>query len=239
MLKEQYRLMYRQEDSYWWFLAKRRFVNLLLTKFCKNHKKLSILDVGSGTGGMTQYLRRWGNVKSIEPAIYAHPYLKKRKLSFSPKSFDQYPKKKKFDLVCFLDVLYHQNIANDKKEIKKAYSLLKPGGYLLIADCALPFLFGPHDRHMKARERYYLGDLRNKVISSGFKIQKASYIYFFVFPLFVITRMLQKLSGKAAITPVPKLINTLLLNICYLEAKLLNFVDYPIGSSVIILAKRN
>src|SRR3989344_9204864 len=98
MRKEQYRLMYHQEDSYWWYLAKRHFVDNLLTKLGKNLKHLNILDVGSGTGGMTQYLKSWGTVESIEPAIDAHPYLKKRNLSFFPKLFDQYPKKKKFDL---------------------------------------------------------------------------------------------------------------------------------------------
>src|SRR3989338_4969810 len=119
MRKEQYRLMYNQEDSYWWFLAKRYYVNTLLSKLGNNLNYLNILDVGSGTGGMTQYLQRWGNVTSIEPAKEAQKYLKKRNIRSLPITFDAYTEKKKFDLISFLDVLYHQNILDDQAEIEK------------------------------------------------------------------------------------------------------------------------
>lgn len=235
MKKGQYRLMYRQEDSYWWFLAKRRFIGAILPKRLRN---LKILDIGCGTGGLTHFISKWGQVTAIEPAGEAYKYLKKRNIRYLPITFDKYQEKKKFDLVCFFDVLYHQNIDDDEKEIAKAYKHLKPGGLLLITDCALPFLFGLHDRVMCARERYYLKDLSKKVTSAGFKIQKASYMYFFVFPFFVIMRLFQKFSTKETITPLPKIINNILLALCTIEARYLTHVTYPIGSSVIILAKR-
>lgn len=235
MLKRQYRLMYENENHHWWFLAKREFIKTILPS---NKKNLKILDVGCGTGGTSQFLQKWGNVTGVEPAKEAHFFLKKRKIKFLPDTLEKYSSKKKYDLICFLDVLYHKNIQNDRQAILKATQLLKKGGYLLITDCALPFFFGYHDQIMQARKRYYLDELKAIVESSGFKIIKASYTYFLVFPLFVFIRLLQKNKKVESVLPLPKLLNRFLLFLCKIEAKMLKYINFPFGSSVIILAER-
>ena len=52
--------MYRLEDSHFWFVGKRYFIDSLLNKYKKGIK--NILDLGSGTGGATKHLQKYGKV---------------------------------------------------------------------------------------------------------------------------------------------------------------------------------
>jgi SAM-dependent methyltransferase len=236
MDENEFRKMYEVEDTHWWFLAKRLFIQAVLPN---PQGRWKILDIGAGTGGTTLFLSRWGNVQAIEQSSAALPYLKRRgirpinqsimKCSFPPHSFD---------LICAFDVLYHRDIKNDKEVLEKAYRWLKPGGYLCITDCAIPIFTSPHDRVMHARQRYWLSDLVNKIRSQKFYIRKSSYIYFFTFPLFIIQRIINALVPFETVGPVPGVLNRLLLSCCRIESKFLPYIRYPIGSSIIILAQK-
>ena len=236
MDENEYRIMYKIEDTHWWFLAKRLFVGAVLPN---PQGRLKILDIGAGTGGMTLFLSRWGKVQAIEQSSSALPYLKQRGIrpvnksvmecSFPPGSFD---------LVCAFDVLYHRDIKNDKEVLEKVYGWLKPGGYLCITDCSIPVFTSTHDRVMHARQRYWLSDLVNKIRRQKFYIRKSSYIYFVTFPLFIIQRIINALVPFETVGPVPDLLNRILLSCCRIESKFLPLVRYPVGSSIIILAQK-
>lgn len=229
--------MYDVEDTHWWFLAKRLFVQAVLPK---SQGRWRILDIGAGTGGMTHFLSQWGSVQAVEQSTSALPYLKRRGIhpinrsiaecSFPPRSFD---------LICAFDVLYHRNIKDDREILEKAYGWLKPGGYLCVTDCAIPFFLSHHDKVMHARQRYWLSDLVGKIRSQKFHIQKYSYIYFITFPLFIVQRTINVLIPFKTVGQVPRLLNHILLFCCQIESKLLSRFQFPIGSSVIILAKKS
>jgi len=236
MQKIQYTIMAELEDEHWWFLAKRKFIRSLLPPA---KGELSILDIGCGTGGTSKFLTQWGDVTGIEQSVFAFPYLKKLRFPFIAVSIEDYsPAKGSFDLICILDVLYHKNIRNDQKVLNKVFMLLRPGGFLCITDCALPSFFSHHDTVMEARTRYSLPELITKVETAGFRVTRASYIYFFVFPLFLVQRLLNKFLRFSTVNRVSSGMNDLLLLLCTLEAWLLQYVNFPIGSSVIILAKK-
>lgn len=234
MNQKQYPLMYHLEDHHWWFLAKREFVKTILPT---TKQSLKILDLGSGTGGMTKFISKWGAVTAVENSPYALPFLKKRKIIPKNISINNCVfKNNSFDLVCLFDVLYHHNIANDQKVIQNIYKWLKPGGHLYITDCANPFLFSHHDLIMQARQRYKLNELIKKIKTEKFVINKASYIFFFTFPIFVLLRIIDKFYPLNTVTEIPDLLNKILLFICKVESHILRCVNYPFGSSLIIEA---
>lgn len=235
MDRKQYNATYENEDSHWWFLAKRKFIQSVIPK---QNKKLEILDIGCGTGGITKFLKLWGNVTGIEPSKVAQSYLQKRNIKFFPDSIENFSSHIKYDLVCLLDVLYHKNIKSDKKVIIKSASLLKQKGLILITDCSVKWLFGPHDIEMHARKRYDLSELLYLVRISGFTIKKATYVYFLVFPFIILSRLSQKIYYRSNISRVNKLINHFLLSLCAFESNFLRFYNYPIGSSILILAEK-
>lgn len=237
MDEAQYRQMYDVEDTHWWFLAKRAFVQSVLPQ---PSKPLHILDIGAGTGGMSAYLTRWGTVFALEKSPHAIPYLRKRKItylhqsacacSFTPHSFD---------MICMFDVLYHRDIGSDQQMIHNMYRWLKPGGKVCITDCAVPFLYSHHDTSMHAAKRYWLSELEEKLRKEKFIITKASYIYFFTFPIFVLTRVIDKVIPYNTMKKMPIIINKMFLTVCQLESRLLKYVKFPIGSSILIVAKKS
>lgn len=236
MDSKEYRLMYDLEDRHWWFLAKRLFVQAAIPKFTK---KISILDIGSGTGGMTKFLSHIGTVQSVEPSSDALPYLKRRGIKPIRTSIDDcsFPPRS-FDLICICDVLYHQDIKNDTGVLRKAYSWLKPKGYLCITDCAVPLLRSPHDTVMHARQRYWLSELIDKTKSQHFHIRKASYIYFLTFPLFIIQRTMNTVIPFETVGEIPYILNHCLFFFCRIESILLRYIRFPIGSSVIVVGQK-
>lgn len=236
MDKSKYRQMYELEDKHWWFLGKREFIKAVLSgKFTRG----KILDLGSGTGGTTLFLKNYGEVTGVELSFCAEKYLKKRKINYVKSNIENLSfKTGSFDLVCLLDVLYHKNISNDTKVIKTAYRLLSKNGLILITDSALSFMLSHHDKKMHARERYYLSQMEKKLKIANFEIEKSSYTFFFTFPLFFLFRLLNKYLDFESLRKTNYLVNFILFHVCKLEAVFLKKLSFPIGSSIILLARK-
>jgi ubiquinone/menaquinone biosynthesis C-methylase UbiE len=193
-LKE-YNLMYELENTHWWFLGKRKFISTIFPKV----KKVKILDIGAGTGGTTKFLKTYGEVVGLEANPLAQTLARKRGLKIVSGSAEKLPfEKETFEVVTIFDVLYHQNIGSDLKVLQEAHRVLRTQGYLVVTDCALPFLKSPHDEVMQARERYTKKELTQKIEKAGFKVEKASYVFFLVFPLtlcFPSSKIIKQLSS--------------------------------------------
>ncbi len=234
--------MYELEDNHWWFVAKRHFISQVVPK----GRNLKILDIGAGTGGTTKFLKRYGKVVGLEPNQLARNLARKKGFKLLTGSAEKLPfEAKSFDLACLFDVLYHKGVKNDLKALKETYRVLKPNGYLMITDSALELLRGPHDVALHGRKRYSKKELSSKVKKVGFIVEKVSYIFFFIFPVTLVKRLLSKLAAKSNprycesdVKKLPYFLNGLLIKICTLEARLLNLIDFPWGSSVIIRARK-
>lgn len=236
MQKEQYKILSELENTHWWFLAKKEFIKNCLPK---PNKKLKILDLGCGTGGTSVFLENWGTVDRIEVSPYACTILRKKGVKFKRGNIETSNLgRNKYDLICILDVLYHKSIKDIDKILLKSNFALKKGGLILIMDCALPFFYSKHDKIMHAGQRFYLSLLTNKVRQANFLIIKKSYIYFFLFPLFAIHRIINKYINFSTVNEINKLLNILFYKICYFESLVLKHVSLPIGSSVVILAHK-
>ena len=226
--------MAEQEETHWWFLAKRDFFAALVPD---SSGSVSILDIGSGTGGFTSFLSGYGRVTVVEKSPYARPFLRKRGIRRIHPSLNRL-KHGTFDMVCMIDSLYHRENRNEIYVINKVYSLLKPGGTIIIFDCAIPWLFGTHDRVMHARKRFTKKELVSLLVSAQFMIIRSTYLYFLTFPLFLIQRIIMRYINMDPLWSPPGGINALLRFISSIETVLIRYVSFPIGSSVAVIAKK-
>jgi len=241
MKKEEYIKMYKLENQHFWFLGKRSFVQTVLFPYKNSIKK--ILDIGSGTGGMTKFLSRYGEVVGIENSKTALELAKKRGVRVVQGNAQSLPfEDGSFELVTIFDVLYHKEVKSQKKVLSEARRVLKDKGHLLITDSAFGFLRGAHDEATFGARRYTLNQMSKLVKDCGYKILKSSYVYFTLFPLVFIKRVFMDRIRKnrgSDVGSVNPTINNLLIFILRMEAFFLKFVSFPVGLSVLVLAQKD
>lgn len=224
MNRDQYSLMHALEKKHWWFRAKQLFVCSIL----KDVKTpLQIVDIGAGTGGMTLFLQQYGSVIGVEPSISARRLANKDGLTFIAGSADKLPfRASSKDIVCMFDVLYHKNI-HVQNSLKETFRVLKSNGVLVVTDCAFEFLRSEHDIAVQAARRWTKNELCLALAHAGFKIEKASYTYFFLFPCIALIRISKQIffnknqekHVKSDVSMLHPLLNSLLFILCFLESK--------------------
>lgn len=237
----EYKIMYDLEDSHFWFVSKRYFVQEVLNKY--KNKIETILDIGSGTGGMTKFISQYGKVIGIENNQLGRRLSTKRGIKVLNGNANKLTfKKESFDLVTLFDVLYHKNIDNEDKTIKECKRVLKTKGLLLITDSALKLLSGNHDKATHGKRRYNLKEIIGIVEKSGFTVLRASYVYLTLFPIAFVKRVIiDKLVNPkdSDVYEIPPLVNRMLLLAIRIESLLFRYIDLPIGTSVILIAQKN
>ncbi len=239
----EYQKMFAVEDRHWWFRGKREWVAALLKRHVGKRVDGEILDIGCGTGANLVFLSTFGKASGLDINEAALEKCKERGLGDAVHrgSANELPfQDGRFAVVTALDVLYHRQI-DPAKCLSEIHRVLKPGGHLVITDSALPILSGPHDKAVWARERYTKATLRRTLEQAGFQPQRLSYTNFFLFPLVFTVRMLERLrpGGGSSVDEPPSLANGLLFGLLELEGKLLNKgLDFPVGSSIVCLARK-
>jgi hypothetical protein len=115
----------------------------------------------------------------------------------------------------------------------------------VITECAFDFLKSEHDLAVQARERYTISDLSQRLRKSNFTMVKISYTNFFFFPIVLMVKMLKKIKMNSSAEPVSDfrptfaLINEILIAILRIESALLSKINFPFGSSIVCVARKN
>jgi SAM-dependent methyltransferase len=248
MEKEQYDLMFAQEERHWWYVGMRRISRALLEQFPSRTDKpaghsLDILDAGCGSGGMTRYLGTLGNVTGIDYAPEALSLSKQRGLPrLARASVGAIPfLDGSFDVVTSFDVLYHLNVNDDRAAMSEIHRVLRPGGIALIRLPAFDWIRGAHDEVVHTRHRYTRDELSGKLEDVGFRLEHATYANFLLFPLAPVKRYLEHRQGSHEATDLwrpPAPINRLLSDLLSLEAIPARGMGLPWGLSVFAVARR-
>jgi SAM-dependent methyltransferase len=240
MKPEEYEKMYAAEQTYFWFVAKQRTIRRILSRFIEQNSP-AILDLGCGTGTNLDSLGRFGEAYGIDESDLALGFCQRRGLGLLAQGrAERLPFCENcFDLVCALDLLEH--LADDDAALGQAFRVLKPGGILLVTVPAYPSLFGAHDHALGHKRRYKKADLGFKVKRSGFSLIKTSHYMSLLFPATLLIKLYQKRFGSRTETiryHVHPLLNRFFLFLCELEARLLVYLDMPVGTSILLIARK-
>jgi ubiquinone/menaquinone biosynthesis C-methylase UbiE len=242
---EEYEKTYTLEDFHWWFVGRRSLAEALLA-----HSAYPIsgpvLDVGCGTGGNLKFLTRYGWAVGIDLCSQALCHCHERGLdTIAQASVMQLPfADNVFGTITSFDVLYHEEVRDDLAALREFYRVCRSGGSLLITDSALPFLRSQHDVAYHGARRYMAGELRAKVETAGFYPIKVSYSNAFVFPLIAAVRLMRRLTrwqpfgDGSDLRQQSPLVNSILTMVYQCEASLQPWISFPLGSSVVCLARK-
>lgn len=112
------------------------------------------------------------------------------------------------------------------------------GGKIVITVPAYQWLFTYHDTINEHYRRYSLKRLKKLLLENGFEIEKITYFNFFLFPPFMIIRLIHKISNiKKVESEKIGIFNDILYKIFSLEKYILRKFNLPFGSSVLALCK--
>jgi len=237
MEKNQYEIMRRLEDSFWWYVGMRRIVAALLPPPPPGAAPWRTLDAGCGTGATLDFLAARGAVVGVDIASEAlrHCHERGHRL-VSQGSVERLPfAGASFDLVTCLDVIYHRAVGDDLAALREFYRVLRPGGVVLLRVPAYDWLRGAHDTAVHTRHRYTAGEVRLKLERAGFRVVRITHANCFLLPVAVAKRLGE---GLGAVFP-PDLeqprppLNRLLTALLGLEALVVQRADLPCGLSVI------
>lgn len=195
-----------------------------------------ILEVGSGVGSFTRLLSKYGHLWAID---IEDNYLKTTKKIAGKKTkvgFGDIEKDKfffgsqKFDAIVCLNVVEH--IRDDKKALNTLYKLLKPQGVLVLLVPTHQFLFNEIDKLSGHFRRYEKQDLSKKLIQSSFKIVFLKRLNFLGGFGWLLAKILR---SKNIDRSKVKIFQYLAPPFIFLE----NFLEPPLGTSLLVIAKKN
>ena len=237
------------ENAHFWFLTRREVILDALRGAVPDLHTRPLFDVGCGSGGLLEFLARSGLLLAgacdayVEALRLAHGKLPVPLLLIDEGRLP--PLGPGHPMIGLFDVLEH--LDEDREVLRFLFSVLEPGGILVLTVPAHPFLFDEMDELAHHRRRYLRRDLRDKLSAAGFEVLRLSHFMATLAPLLVLARWIGRwLPGPSRparerrdleLRIVPG-VNGLLRNLLRVERLVLRHVSLPFGSSIVAVARR-
>lgn len=236
--------MFKLEDTYWWFVARRELVRELLLRDGPRAGRQVVVDVGCGTGATLQAIEEAEASIGIDRSSQALHYCQQRGLArLALATAEALPlASESADAVLALDLLEH--LSDDGAGTREFARVLRPGGVLIVTVPACPELWSEHDEALSHIRRYRASRLRAMLAGAGLDIEKLTpLITLLLLPiaaLRIIQRLIPRRKGvpETAFIIPPKSINWLLTTLLRIERLWLRHFPLPVGVSLVAVARR-
>ena len=243
MKEHTYPIMFRVEQSHWWYAGRRKILTRFIEDICRRvtDRRPRILDVGCGTGANLLMLSQYGDAEGVDLSEDALAFCRERglekvKLGAAEKlPYDD----STFDLVTALDVVEH--LDDDLAGLREMQRVLRPGGRVLLFVPTFMFLWGLQDDVSNHRRRYRLPELRRVLEQAGFEIERTTYANITFFLPILLARKLMRVTGLKAESENNinvSALNGVLGSMLGAESVVLRFMDIPFGVSGLCVARK-
>ena len=208
MRAEDFELLYKLEEKYWWFVAMRQITDTVAAAELQK-PNLRILDAGCGTGyNLAHYgTRDSREVYGFDIAGAAIEGVRRRGFQkIAQASVTEIPfRPDTFDLVFSFDVVCQLPYERHDAAVREMHRVLKPGGFLFIRVPAFMWLRSSHDDELKTLYRFKREELAGRLTRLGFIIEWTSYANGLLFPVILLRRLIKHLGiGKGTdVKPLP------------------------------------
>ena len=235
----------RAEDAHFWFKGLRRTARQLIEAARGRQQLRRIVDCGAGTGRNLDWLREYGDAVGVElsPTGLAAGRANGRRLVAASVAALPFADAS-VDLATSFDVLYCLDDATERLALAEMWRILSPGGLAVINAAALDILRGSHSTLTHEVRRYTPDRLATRLREAGFTIERLTFTNFTPFPVALVLRGLERLSGRAdeasdhelRVPPWP--VNAFFDVALSAEAAVLRVVNLPIGTSIMAVARK-
>lgn len=232
-----YQRFFEIEEDYWWSVWMRRMVTDWLPAGPAERR---ILDMGCGTGIISQEMGEHGHVVSLDYAEEALRFCRLRRLPRLLRGDGQALPfaAGSFDVVLALDTIEH--VPDDAEAVREMRRVLKPDGLLILNVPALRLLWSSHDVANQHHRRYHRPQLRALIEDAGFTLTKLTYSNFVFFPPTLLLRLMKRLvvhtlPSEEILTLSPR-VNQLIEWIMRGERRVLRHINLPVGTSLFAVA---
>lgn len=237
-----YHLHYEQEESHWWFAARKQIIARIIEQWGNLSPGDTVLDIGCGTGAILKYLSNTYRVVGIDMSPLAVEYCHKRGLDeVFVMPAEEFPREK-YDVkaALLLDVIEH--IEDDRSVLSAAREIVGPDGRVIVTVPAYPWLWSAHDVLHHHYRRYTSESLRRALDDAGLEPVKLTFYNSLLFPIAAVKKLMDRKKEQATIDAVtldqpPRLLNAALRTVFASERLLLGNGGFPFGVSLLAVAR--
>ena len=238
----EYRNIFSSEDDHFYYVAVHDCILKLIDKYVKQKENLEILEAGCGTGWLAKALTKYGHVSAIDAHDEALNFTRQRGIDAIKSSVEKLPfAANSFDLLTSIDVIYHKLVEDDLAALRQFYSVLKPGGTMVLRVPANDSLYTSHDRYVHTARRYSKPDLKDKLTAAGFHIERLSYCQF---PLFFPAWLKARLDANnkdehSVIENHPQWLTNIVNSVLQLDTNMIvSGTDMPTGIGLVTVCRK-
>lgn len=233
-----YDRMAELDSRHWWYRARRDILGELIRRRIPLPADARILEIGCGTGHNLVMLKRFGRVDAVEIDADARAIASRRlghEVMAAPLPALAGVEERAYDLVAILDVLEH--VEADREALESIARRLRPGGRILIAVPAHPWMWSAHDVVNHHKRRYTKRRLRAVVAAAGLKLEMMSWFNSLLFPLAAAARVAGRVRRKDDSDDKlpPRPLNALFEAVFGLERYAIGRLPFPPGVSLVAI----
>ena len=243
MKEHTYPIMFRIEQSHWWYAGRRKILARFVEDICRRvtDRRPRILDVGCGTGANLLMLSKYGDAEGVDVSEDALAFCRERGLeNVKLGAAEELPYDDgTFDLVTALDVVEH--LDDDLAGLREMRRVLRPGGHVLLFVPTFMFLWGLQDDVSNHRRRYRMPELQRVLEQAGFEIERTTYANITFFMPILAMRKLMRLTGIKAESENNinvSALNGVLARLLGAERFVLRYMNIPFGVSGLCVARK-
>src|SRR5215471_21651902 len=231
------------EQAHFWFRVRNELIQWALRNYFPDAK--SFLEVGCGTGFVLAGIHeKFPRMRLAGSEIFADGLAIAKARVANAELYQMDARRMyfegEFDAVGAFDVLEH--VIEDEDVLAQMFDAVRSGGGLLLTVPQHPFLWSASNQYAMHQRRYKRAELRTKVKSAGFRIERITSFNSLLLPLMIWSRVGQKRDHdfqplrEFEIGPA---LNKTLESILKFERMLIRTgTSFPAGGSLLLIGRK-